>query len=250
MIADAPDRTGLNPAVEIAVSVADLLFEPGDVGEQILADGTAGQREPIALSGAHLDQLPASGDKRMEVGLEIIGERARGGWHARGEGGEDRRIAAVGFLEGAERAGEIPDLAGIDDGDRQARGGEGGGDADFIATGGLEDDHARLEWQDVRDQRGPAGFVVGGLPRLTGGRRRGDVQRGFRDIDTDATRVGPGTPFGRSVDGARSALRLRVGSRATVRALPVDRQTRRPGYTTSWESPGESRATASVIERT
>ena len=101
---------------------------------------------------------------------------------------------------------------------------------------------------DVRDEGRPAWLIIGGVPARRRIRRPRHLQRGLRHVNAYTATVGHGTPFARSVDGTRSALRMRSGVRSTVRALTVDRRTRRPSYAAVWKPRG-SRAAASVIER-
>lgn len=79
--------------------------------------------------------------------LRQIGDEGRGG---DGPNAGDGAKQIVGFPPQGRRAnegielpggaGEVADLAGIDDGDREPGGGQGGGHGDFLAAGSLKDD--------------------------------------------------------------------------------------------------------------
>ena len=72
-IADPPQRTGLD-ACSRSQSVWPTCLEPGDVRQQILADGAARERQAIALSRQHLDELAPPRDQRLQVRLQVIGD--------------------------------------------------------------------------------------------------------------------------------------------------------------------------------
>jgi hypothetical protein len=135
VIAGAPDWARLDLGAQLAIGLAQLLLEPGDMRHDILADGAAGQREPVPLGGQHVHELPPSGDQRLQIGLEVIGQRSRRRLDPRAKGGEDRRIDRIGLFQEAERLGKIADLSGIDNRDGEIGRRQGTRRADFIAAG-------------------------------------------------------------------------------------------------------------------
>jgi len=247
LIAGTPHGARLDLGAQIAIGFPQLLLEPGDVGHDVLANGAARQCHPVPLSGQHVDELAASRDQGLQIGLEVIGQRPGRRLDPGPEAGEDGRVDRIGLFQQAERLRKIPNLSGIDNRDGQTGRRQGTGRADFITAGRFEDDEGRLPGAHVRDERGPAGVVIRRLPPGRGIGRPGDVQDRLGDVDAYATKVCHRTPSARSLDGTGSALRMRAHDRSTVRALTVDARTRRSGYTTVWR-PRESRATASVIE--
>ena len=106
LIAHAPDRTRLNPRAQVAIRLAQLLVEPGDMRQQILAHGATGQRHAVALGRQHLDELSAAGHERVQIGLQIIGQRPGRGPDPRRKRGEDAGIEGVGLFQQPERLGE------------------------------------------------------------------------------------------------------------------------------------------------
>ena len=97
----------------------------------------------VAFHADHLDQLPAPGDQFGQNLRLDLGNRARFGADTLGEQGDDLGIERVGLRQAPGSAGEIADLAGIDHGQRQASPGQGRGDGQLKAAGGLQHDQRR-----------------------------------------------------------------------------------------------------------
>ena len=77
--------------------------------------------EPIGLHADHFHHLAAARDQ-LGQGLAIgVGDRAWFGTDAFSEQGDDLGIERVGLGEPSSGTGEIPDLARVDDGERQMR---------------------------------------------------------------------------------------------------------------------------------
>ena len=119
-IADAPQRTGLDACAQIPIGVADLFLEPGDVRQQILADGAAREQQAIPLSRQHLDELAPPRDQRLQVRLQVIGDGPRHGLEPAGKLAEHTGIQRVGFFQAAQGRRKGPDMPRIDDRDGQA----------------------------------------------------------------------------------------------------------------------------------
>jgi len=72
------------------------------------------------LGDARLDQLVPAADEDLEPPLRLRGVGAPRGPHLGGEARQDLGVLPIGLGEGAEGAGEVADLAGIDADDRPA----------------------------------------------------------------------------------------------------------------------------------
>jgi hypothetical protein len=187
-----------------------LLLEPGNVRQHVLPDGAPREGHPIAFRDQHVDQLPPARHDGLQIGLLTVGERPHRGLDPGGKLGEHASIDAVGFFQPAEGLGEVAHLPRIDDRHREPGGRERTRGPRFIAPGSFEHNDSRLKRAHPLDQRGPPVLVVGRLPPRGQIGRPGDIQRGLRHVDAHRTLFGHGTPSVRSVDGARSALRMRV----------------------------------------
>ena len=71
---------------------------------------------------------------------------------ALGKEGDHFGVDGVGLGELAERAGEVSDLARIDDGERQAGAGESGGDRGLEAASGFQHDQRHVERRKTFDE--------------------------------------------------------------------------------------------------
>jgi hypothetical protein len=177
-------------------------------------------------SAAHLQQLAAAGQQRLERAGRGVGQRLRLRADALGEqrqGGGD----PVGLGQQAEGLGEVAGLAGVDDGDRQAGGGQRRGGGVLVAAGGLQDHQRRPQGRQPGDAVGQALRVVSRGEGIAAGADV-DVAGGLGDVDADergaahgcALRRGSGAP-------APPNLAHAVWIRATVRAL-AGKGARRP----------------------
>ena len=127
-MAKAFRRRGAYVRVDIGVDGVEFLFEEGDMAvdrpDEPLVHGAA---TAVGLHADHLDNLPTSGDEFAQR----PGVRSRHRANLRpdlvGEQRNDLGVDGVGLGELAERLGEAPDLARIDDGERQTGAGERGG---------------------------------------------------------------------------------------------------------------------------
>ena len=106
--------------------------------------------EPIGLHADHFHHLTAAGDQ-FGQGLAVgVGDRAWFGTDAFSEQGDDLGIERVGLGEPPGGTGEIPDLARIDDGERQTGAGQSRRDGDLEPAGGLEHDQRRGQITQIR----------------------------------------------------------------------------------------------------
>ena len=121
----------------------DVAFEFGEFGlqhRQMPLDRPdhprlAGHAAAIAFSDDHLDDLAAA-RHQLTQGLRLgIGNRSRRRLDRLGEMGDSCSIDPVGLGQFAGRAGEIADLARVDDSHRQARCGKRASDDGLIAAG-------------------------------------------------------------------------------------------------------------------
>jgi hypothetical protein len=99
----------------------------------------------LALAADHRDDLPAATDQLTEHPCGLVRQGPRLRPHGLGEAGDGSGVQPVGLGEPAGGAGEIADLARIDDRQGQAGGAERGSDGRLEAAGGLEHDQPRRE---------------------------------------------------------------------------------------------------------
>ena len=142
------------------------------------------QAPPIGFRPEHLDELTPAGHEFAEVLGLFGGQRPNGRAHGFGKAGDDVGVQRIGFGEGPRGAGEIPDLAGIDDRHRQVGAGQRGGHGGLIASGGFEDHQRGAQSPAAGRRLDEPGLIMGddeGLPR--GAHVAVEVVLG--DIETD-----------------------------------------------------------------
>jgi hypothetical protein len=157
----APGGAGLDGGGQVALDPLDVAVEVVDVPLDVRADGPGGGGQAVLLADAHLHELAAAGQQIAQRAGLGVGDGARFGADGLGEVGQDRGIERVGLGQPADAFGVAARLAGVDDGGREARGGEGGHDRDLVAAGGLQDEGGRLQLPEPAHQLGDAGLVVG-----------------------------------------------------------------------------------------
>jgi hypothetical protein len=189
----------------LGTSLAPLHVRPRfDV--RVLRPGTDGRERVEFRSGTAVDTL-----------RRRIGNGARLGTHTRGELGEHARVDAVRLGEPAEGTGEVAHLAGVDDRDGHARGGERRHDWGLVAAGGLEH-HERGAAADRRERGEPGGGarvaagrgVVRG--RRTAGGAGGEVDVRLGDVDAEVQRIGHVALRGCGVGRRRASGLVDAGS--------------------------------------
>ena len=157
-----PRRTGPDRVMEVGFEVAEGLLEPRDMGvDAALKRPIPDQAPPIGLRPEHLHELTPAGDELAEV-LDVFGgQRPNSRAHGFGKVGDDAGVQRIGFGERPGGASEIPDLAGIDDGDRQVGTGQGGRHGGLIAPGGFEDHQRGAQRLQPGDELDEPGLIRG-----------------------------------------------------------------------------------------
>ena len=139
---------------------------------------------PVALGHQHLEQLAPARHQGAQVAGGLVRQGPHGRPHRLGEAGDRLGVEAVGLGQPARGAREGAHLARVDDRDRQAGRGQGRGEADLQAAGGLEHDQRRREGGQALDQRRHALLVVVDREALAGGAQV-DVEPVLGDVDAD-----------------------------------------------------------------
>ena len=134
----APSWGMLDGVADVVVDGVELLLEIGDVarepsGER-LVDGLAA---PVGFHADHLDDLAPPTDEFGEVDPLRFPKRPCLWTHALGEKGDHLRVERVGLGQAAHRAGEVSDLARVNDTERQPNAGEGRRNSGFEAASRL-----------------------------------------------------------------------------------------------------------------
>jgi len=198
-----------------AVEVFDLLL---DEAQQL---GRLGPRklgrivgQAVLLGDAHLHQRPPSGNQVAQFGLLLrelfLASRADGA----GELGEDAGVDRVGLLQPPGSAGELADALGVDDGDRDARVEQVGGEAAVVTPGGLDADEGGVDPPQLGEQRRASGVVVG-EGEAAAGKIDEAVQLVLGDVDADDD--GPKRTI--VLHGGVPALRMRTTPRRGPRRV-------------------------------
>jgi hypothetical protein len=143
--------------------------------------------ESIGLHADHFDHLAAAGDQFGQALAIGIRDRAWFGTNAFGEQGDDLSIERIGLGEPSGGTGEIPDLAWIDDREREAGAGESGSHGDLKPAGGLEHDQLRGELTQGADELHYACAVADDGKGLAC-RAHMNIETILRDIDADEAR--------------------------------------------------------------
>ena len=198
--------------------------------------------EAVGLHRGHLDDLAAAGDPGVQLDGLGRDDGLRFGPDDAGEPGQVGRVQAVVLGRGAGRLGRGPDAGGVDDGDREAGGGQRGGDAALVPAGGLDDDQGGAGGEPAggevgqavvavgeREPVGPAGAVAAG--RVVLGLVHGVpvlADPGSRRRAGGAAHV---TVRARATGGRRPALRRGVGRWAVPGYDRGRRPPDRPGPT-------------------
>ena len=109
------------------MEVTQFLFE----GSQVAVDPVLDEREcawaVLQLGRPHLDDLPAASDQRFQFTGGSRDQRLSYDTAHLTEVGDHSGVDAVRLCELALRAGEVTNLTGVDDGNRDTGGSERGG---------------------------------------------------------------------------------------------------------------------------
>ena len=142
----------------------------------------------LAFAADHLDDLPAPGDQFAEPTRGFVRQRPRLRLDGLGEARDRLRVQPIGLGQPAGGAGEVADLARVDDHQRQAGGAECRGDGRLEAARGFEQDELRRQPRQALGQsREPVGLPADGegLARRT----QMHIEPILGDIDADEHRI-------------------------------------------------------------
>ena len=141
------------------------------------------------LSAVRNPGAPGLAATRQQIGQGRglgVRQRAQRGIDAGAEAHQDRGVDGIGLGQDAERSCKVAHLAWIHDHDRQSGGGHGRHGGPLVSAGGLENNQARGNALEPRDQRRVAlGIVVKLRGGRGGSRLAGHIQTGLADIDAD-----------------------------------------------------------------
>ena len=164
-----PHRTLPERLAQLLLQGGQFLRQPGDVGRDVGADASGGSAEAVLLRdqhGQHLVPAARQGVERLGLGVP---QRAHGWADRGGEVGQDCRVQRVGLGQLPGGAGEVPDLAGVDDHHRHRRRGQGGHQRQLQATRRLQHHDNRCQGRQPGDQLTDARLVVGDRPAVVRG---------------------------------------------------------------------------------
>lgn len=120
-----PARGQLDQSVEIVVNRVELSFQHAqhgfDAGRDFRCDGLG---QAIALGRVQFEDLPTACEQIDQRRRQGVGQRTQRGIDAGAEACQHGCVDRIGLGEYADGAGEVADLPGIDDDDRQARRGQ------------------------------------------------------------------------------------------------------------------------------
>ena len=174
-----PDRL-----LQGAIELGQLFAQPADVGGNATVKPCCSAALPIALGREHFNNLPALGDQGHQFAALGVGQGPGVRLDQFGEMRQDTRIDRIGLRQPAGSPRKVANLARIDHGDRQTRGGQFTGRRDFIAAAGFEHDAVHAELLQLLDQRCNAAWIVGHAEAFTARPQR-RIELRFRYIDAD-----------------------------------------------------------------
>ena len=188
--------SGAAPArrLKVALDLGQGFFQPAEVGVDPLVQGSIGGLAAVALGHQHLEQLPPARHQSTQMAGRLVRQGTHRWPDRLGEMSDRLGIQAVGLRQPAQRTGEAANLARVDHPHRQAGRGEGAGNADLQAAGGLEHDQRRLKGEQALDQRRHLFCVIVDGEALAG-RTEVDVEPALRDVDADKDRSLVHDPF-------------------------------------------------------
>ena len=137
----------------------------------------------VFLRHDHLDDLSPARHQFAGRLAFAVGDAPGGRADGFGEMGDRRGVEAIGVGELAGRAGEIADLTGIDDRQRQTRGGERACDHRLVSARRLERDQSGMKSAQALDKTLQA-FVVARDGEGVAAWADANVQPIFRHIDS------------------------------------------------------------------
>ena len=139
----------------------------------------------LLLGADHLDDLAAARDEFRQMAGFFVGERSDLRLGRLGEVGDDGGIDRIGLGALADGLGERPHLSRVDDDEREAGAGEGGGGDLLEAACRLDGDDGGAEGDELLAQGCETGAVAFDGEDVSA-RTHGDVEAVLGDIDTDS----------------------------------------------------------------
>ena len=206
---------GIDVVANLAVEFVDLFFRDADHRGQSLPSGLAGSSaKTVGLLGPALDQLPAAGEQSIEFNLQF---RAffQQPWRGQlGEACQNLRVDSVGFGKNAQAFGQVADLAGIDQSQRQIGVEQCGQELALDAAGGFDDDAGGSQIAEFSGQLLDACGIVGSSPDR-GVVGASDVEKIFGDVDAHEK-------FRRVAGRTREIISHAMDPFLRIRALPSE----------------------------
>ena len=161
-----PDGARFNEPGQLLRHVIQLPLQPADVRLDPAMQWLRGEAQPILLRREHLQQLAAAREHGVEQLCRPIGQGARCRTYPLGEEGQNPGVEAIRLGELACGSGRVPNLPGIRDYDREARGGERGDRRPLEPAGGFTDDQGGSQQPQAGDELRRSGVGVGHAPAL------------------------------------------------------------------------------------
>jgi len=180
----APQGAFADELAEVPVDGCQALFEDLDELLDVGTDPLGGADQTVLLRREHLDDLTAPGVEGLEL-AEL--DRLEGpdlGSDRFAETGQDAGIDGIGLGELSGGLGEVPDLPGVENHERQTLCGQVVDGVHLPAARGLEEHQGGVVRFDEVGQQGDAVFAVGKAHAFSGG-CHGHIEAVLGDIDTD-----------------------------------------------------------------
>ena len=182
-----PDRAMLDASVKVFVGALQFLFQPAKVSVDAFSHSLGGRSQPVSLGPDHLDDLSSASGERSELQGHRVRQGTQRRAHRFSEASQHIGIDTVGLGQLSGGFSEVPDLARVDNDDRQLGTSQSMGHWAFQPTCGLQHDQCGLDFSQPFDQILDAGLVVS--DRFSLARRTySDIESRFGHIDTDKNR--------------------------------------------------------------
>ncbi len=165
----------LDGRFEVAIGPVELLLQPSNVSFDTLGDrlGRAPHKTVLLRAERAEELLPAIQHRLQKLGL-LAGKRLRFGTKGLGKASQVFGAPSIGLGPASGGPGEVAYLTGVDYGDRQPRGGEGGGQETLEAPASHKDYEDRTLLPQASHESIYARLVVSNAEALAG-RSHGDV---------------------------------------------------------------------------
>ncbi len=182
----APEGAFTDSIGEVSIDLGQLFFKPVDISFDGFADAAMRRTEAVLFGDEHLDDLSPSLEQGSQFLCISVRQRSNIGTHGFCESCEDDGIQGVRFCKPPCGFGEVPDLARIDNCQRQASSCHCAGNRCFEPARSFEHYKSGLESQQPIYERCYSGFVVWASPALSGG-QHSHIQIRLGDVYTDKT---------------------------------------------------------------